>query len=191
MKPETKAFLADANTQFGVRRYHAYRTRLCENCQAIGTPDMRLLRSTRAALKEWVRQRLMSLGFTANEALLPSRDRLDHNLTETYVLVVNLSEFPRGTGEFEIVGVRVGLDQEVKDAFKELDSENNCADLTPNPEVIKKGGERQMDRLRIWGTAFIVVRKEAIEEKMKEDARTDWIDEFKVLRECRQDVPNT
>ncbi|KIO29762.1 hypothetical protein M407DRAFT_21183 [Tulasnella calospora MUT 4182] len=130
--------------------------------------------TTRAALKEWVRQKAIARGFAANKALLPSRDRPAHNLTETRAFVVNLSEFPRATGEFEIVGVRVGLHQEMK------------------------GAQRQMDCSKIWGTAFTVVRcivgmemimqvhptfikKEAIEEKMKEDARTDWIDQFKLF----------
>lgn len=138
----------------------------------------------------------MALGFAANEALLPSRDHPDHNLLETHVLMVNLSEFPRGTGEFEIVGVRVGLHQEMKDAFKDLGSEKDYTDLIQELEVMKKGAERQMDGSKIWGTAFIVVRcivgmevimqvhptfikKETIDEKMKEDARADWIDQFK------------
>ncbi|KAG8948933.1 hypothetical protein FRC04_009134 [Tulasnella sp. 424] len=196
MKPETQAFLADAKAQFG--EHWKFHKNNCKRQQAGFANKSVGAAATRAALREWVRQKDMALGFAANEALLPSRDHPDHNLTETHVLMVNIAEFPRGTGQFEILDARVGLHQEMKDAFKDHGSENEYSDLLQNLEVMKKGAERTMGGIPIWGTAFIVVRcivgmemimqvhptfikKEAIEEKMKEDSRKDWIDQFKMF----------
>ncbi|KAG8902398.1 hypothetical protein FRB99_004523 [Tulasnella sp. 403] len=148
------------------------------------------------ALRDWVRQKDPALGFAANEALLPAKDLPDRNLLDTHVLVVNLAESPKDSGKFDVLQVRVAPHKELKDNFRMLSgNDEQYFELINNLARMREGTEKRMGK-KLYGTVYTMIRcvlgdrlamqvhpyfikQEAVDEKMKENARKDWVEQFK------------